>query len=146
MIEVKDKIKAELEELLPQIKKITLMINAAEEDWTTHYDRNNPEDLYLQGMFYLISNELQDGGRLIGRALTEVNAEGVLKKKPNGRYGFGDVELTTGEPVEYLLQDPEYGDRWILSRIDHNGENYYLWNNPGLPLEGLRVRIKWVRF
>lgn len=143
---MKYQIQTELQKLLPQIKKVTLMINAAEEEWTAHYDRNNPEDLYLRSMFYRISNELQDGGKLISRAFTEVDVEGVLRKQSNGRYGFDYVELTTGEPVEYLLRDSEDGDRWVLSRIDHSGEDYCLWNNKGLPLEGLRVRIKLVRY
>ena len=48
-------------------------------------------------MFYRINNELQDGGRLISRAFTEADAEGILRKQSNGRYRFGYFELTTEE-------------------------------------------------
>lgn len=82
---MKDKIQDELEKLLPKIKKISKMIVEAEEDWTSNFDRNDPQDLYLRTMFYRINGSLQDGGRLISRILAEVDYEGVLSKLSNGR-------------------------------------------------------------
>ncbi|WP_438351058.1 hypothetical protein ACP8HI_10670 [Paenibacillus sp. FA6] len=39
---MKEQIQAELSKLLPQIKKVTLMINVAEEVWSAHYGRTDP--------------------------------------------------------------------------------------------------------
>ncbi|WP_431090835.1 DUF5348 domain-containing protein [Paenibacillus sp. 8b26] len=116
---IKNQIHMELENLLSRIEKITSMIVQAEESWTSHYDRNDPEDMYLRGMFYRIGDMLDDANRLLVQTFAEVVDEGVLIKQSNGRYSFHGRELTSGEPIEYLVQNDD-GDRWALSRIGHN--------------------------
>ncbi|MGO4953083.1 DUF5348 domain-containing protein [Paenibacillus peoriae] len=141
---MKNQIREKLENLLPQIKKVTHMITDAEESWTDHYDRNDPDDLYLRRMFYSIGDVLDDAGQLIKRTTTQAGHEGVLYKRPDSRYGLGDMYFTTGQSVEFYRTDPDDGDRWEPSRIDHDGHDYYLAVDRNLPLEGLRVRIKYI--
>lgn len=143
-VTLKDQILVDLNNLLPQIKKITAYIAQAEESWTSHYDRNDPEDLYLRGMFYRIGDVLDDAGQLIKRTTTQADHEGVLYKRPDGRYGLGDMYFTTGQLVEFYRTDPDDGDRWEPSRIDHDGHDYCLVVDRNLPLEGLRVRVKYI--
>jgi hypothetical protein len=140
---MKNQIHAELEKLLPQIKKVTSMITQAEESWTDHYNRNNPDDLYLRGMFYRIGDMLDDARRVMDQTFAEVSDEGFLYKQGNGRYAFGGREFTSGEAIEYMASHSD-GDRWQFSRIGHNGEDYYLVADRNLPLEGLRVRVKYI--
>jgi hypothetical protein len=140
---LKNQIGVELENLLPQIKKVTAYITEAEESWTDHYDRNDPEDLYLRGMFYRIGDMLDDAGRVMEQTFAEVSDEGFLYKQPNSRYAFGGREFTSGEAIEYMASHYD-GDRWQFSRIGHNGEDYYLVADRNLPLEGLRVRVKYI--
>jgi hypothetical protein len=141
---MKDQIREELESLFPQIKKVSRMITDAEESWATHYDRNDPDDLYLRRMFYSIGDLLDDAGRLLTQTFADVVNEGSLYNQINGRYSLHEREFTSGEQLEYLLSDDD-GDRWEPSRIGHNGEDYYLLADRNLPLEGLHVRVKQLR-
>ncbi|ASA21985.1 DUF5348 domain-containing protein [Paenibacillus donghaensis] len=140
---MKSQIQVELEKLLPQIKRVTNMIKDAEEDWPAHFDRTNPDDLYLRIMFYQIQGKLDDVRRAIRSMVAPVLKEGVLFKRQNGRYELQDgTYFTSGESIEYLLEEPGEDSRWVSSRIEHNGEDYYLFGRMELPLQGLRVRIK----
>jgi hypothetical protein len=142
---MKNQIREELEKLLPKIKKVTRLITVAEEDWTEHYDHTSPDDLYLRGMFYRIGDMLDDAGRLVGKTFAEVVEEGVLCKQSNERYSLHGNEFTSGSSLEYLAKGDD-GDYWEHSRIEHNGHDYYLVADRDLPLEGLCVRIKHVRY
>lgn len=99
---VKSQIREELEKLLPQIKKVTHMITDAEESWTTHYDQNNPEDLYLRGMFYRIGDMLDDANRLLVQTFAEVVDEGVLVKQRTDATPCMDVNLLPARLLNIL--------------------------------------------
>lgn len=67
-----------------------------------------------------------------------------LVQLKNGRYGYYGqngriLEFTCGHPVDVLVRD---GDtlRWMPTRFEHNGRDYYLVGYPGVPLCGLTVR------
>lgn len=140
---MKNQIQAELEKLLPQIKWVTNMIKEAEEGWTTYYDRTQPDDLYLRGMFYQIQDKLNDARRLIRFAVAPVLKEGILLKRPDGRYGLQDgTYFSSSGSIEYLHTEPGEDSRWVSSRIEHNGEDYCIIGRKELPLQGLLVRIK----
>ena len=70
----------------------------------------------------------------------------VLKKYPNGRYGY-DISpfevgrtFSCGSPIEALLYDEDGYPRWVISRIEHNGTDYYLYGYRNIPLNGLSIR------
>ncbi|MCY9746384.1 DUF5348 domain-containing protein [Paenibacillus larvae] len=142
---MKNEIKKELSNLLPQMEKITIMISKAEDSWTDHFDPNDPDDMYLRTMFYRISDKLDDVLQIAQRAAAEVLAEGTLIKNSVGRYQIAstDVYFTTGSSIEYLGQNA-YGDgaEWISSRVEHNGEDYYIAADPKLKMSGIKARIK----
>ena len=72
-----------------------------------------------------------------------IKAEGTLLKNANGRYEFEAREYTSGCRIEYLVYDDFEGrEDWHLSRVEHNGDDYYIVANNGLSLDGLRVRIR----
>ena len=70
----------------------------------------------------------------------------VLRKYPNGRYGydirpFGDERtFSCGSRLEALIRDEDGCPCWVISRIEHNGSDYYLYGHRGIPLDGLQVR------
>lgn len=142
---MKNEIKKELSNLLPQMRKINEMISKAEYSWTDHFDPNDPDDMYLRTMFYRISDKLDDVLLIAQRVGDEVLAEGNLIKNSAGRYQISstDFYFTSGSSIEYLRQD-EYGDgaEWISSRIEHNGEDYYIAADPKLKMSGITARIK----
>ena len=70
----------------------------------------------------------------------------VLKKYPNGRYGY-DIRpfeegrtFSCGSPLEALIYDEDGNPRWVSSRIEHNGMDYYLYGYSDVPLNGLTIR------
>jgi len=66
--------------------------------------------------------------------------EGSLRKKANGRYEVGGYELTSGEVVDYYDEDL---NTFITSRIEHNGEEYYIVDlGRDKSIAGVHVRIK----
>lgn len=143
---LKDKIAMELEELLPRLQRVSKMITTAEEDWPNHYDRNDPEEQYLRSMFYQAGDKLDDAVRILKRAFAEALEVGVLQKQSNGRYALGNREFTSGESIEYLAQGMDDDtDRWVATRIEHNGVDYYIVDDGSIPLQGLIARIKRVR-
>lgn len=133
----------ELVKLEPQIKWVTNMINEAEAAWPTHYDRTQPDDMYLRGMFYHIQDKLNDARRLIRFTVAPVLKEGVLHKRSDGRYGLQDgTYFSSSGYIEYLLTEPGGDARWVSSRVEHDGEDYCIVGRKGLSLQGLRVRVK----
>lgn len=70
----------------------------------------------------------------------------VLKRYPNGRYGY-DIRpfkegrtFTCGSPIEALIYDEAGYPRWVSSRIEHDGSDYYLYGYSDVPLNGLTIR------
>lgn len=108
---MKDQIQSELTKLLPQIELITKLAEEAEDDWTAHYNREDPNDLYLRSMFNSISDKLDDARRLMQQAVAPVVEEGMLQKRSDGRYGNRKAYYTSGSAIEYLLQVPDADDR-----------------------------------
>ncbi|KAF6561964.1 DUF5348 domain-containing protein [Paenibacillus sp. EKM202P] len=138
---MKNKITVELEALLSRMQRVSQMIVTAEENWTAHYNRGNPDDQYLRGMFCRVGNLLDDAKRLLDQTFAEVVDEGILTKNVGGRYALHGREFTSGQTLEYQDQNDD-GVCWELSRIEHNGYDYYLVDDCSIPLEGLRVRYK----
>ncbi|WP_342422914.1 DUF5348 domain-containing protein [Paenibacillus sp. FSL E2-0178] len=138
---MKDKIKAALENLEPQLKRVAKLIEEAENEGI--YSREDPQEQYLWSMNNKIGEKLNDVRRLLGQINAPVTEEGVLQKRTSGRYYLPSGEYyTSGSSIEYLITD-SWGDQvWVYSSVEHNGMDYYIVNNPKLSLEGLRVRVK----
>ncbi|MNI72834.1 hypothetical protein D3C73_1287990 [compost metagenome] len=99
--------------------------------------------MYLRVMFYQIQGKLDDARRMLRRVVAPVLKEGVLRKRPDGRYGLQDgTYFTSGGSIEYLLVEPGEDARWVSSQVEHDGEDYCIVGRKGLSLQGLRVRIK----
>ena len=70
----------------------------------------------------------------------------VLKKYPNGRYGYDirpfedERTFSCGSLIEALIYDEDGYPRWVVSRIEHNGTDYYLYGYNDIPLNGLSIR------
>ncbi|MNC06997.1 hypothetical protein D3C76_179040 [compost metagenome] len=139
-----EQIKAELQRLLPQMKKVARMIKDVEQDWSGHYNSGDPESMYQRGVYVKAEDKLEDIVWILERAFAEVADEGRLKKGNNGRYSLNGFEFTSGATIEFLFEDG--GEKcWVKSRIEHSGRDYYFVNYGQIPLEGLRVRIKRLR-
>lgn len=69
--------------------------------------------------------------------------EGKLWKNSRDRYECEYMEFTSGNRIEYFAYDEyEECNVWQLSRVEHNGDDYYIVGDKELSLQGLSVRIR----
>lgn len=70
----------------------------------------------------------------------------VLRLCSNGRYGYDirpfeeERTFSCGSIIEALIYDGDGNPRWVISRIEHNGTDYYLYGYSDVPLNGLSIR------
>lgn len=79
---------------------------------------------------------------------TPTHGEYPLERFPDGRYGYLDGHgtrhiLTCGSAVEAKITGAHGNPRWVRTRMEHDGEGYFLWQLGHVPLEGLTVRERW---
>lgn len=109
-------------------------------------DSSDPDELFLY-------NELRDLMSLLCRIHRELiyldlpcGDTHVLRLFPNGRYGYQDLPFdnertfSCGAPVEALINDDNGNPCWVSSRIEHNGNDYYLYGYRDITLNGLMIR------
>lgn len=138
---MKDEIKSALANLEPQLKKVSKLIQEAENEGM--YSREDPEEVYLRNMFYKIGDQLDDARRYTRQVMAPVIEEGILQKRTSGRYYLPSGNyFTSGASIEYLYVDPSGDSRWIYSHVEHNGNDYYIVSTPDRSMEGLKVRVK----
>lgn len=105
----------------------------------------NSEELYQFLKLSSISEHLQNALQDLKILNAKVITEGVLLKNPSGRYELNGRELTAGSLVEICIEDEEYkdGGYYFSTRIEHNGEDYYVVDMHNIKLEGRKARIKY---
>lgn len=109
-------------------------------------NRTDPDEMFL---FTELNNLLLPLCRLhreLLYLLAPCSDTQVLKRYPNGRYGY-DIRpfeegrtFSCGSPIEALIYDDDGYPRWVSSRIEHNGTDYYLYGYSDIPLNGLTIR------
>ncbi len=67
---------------------------------------------------------------------------GQIHQNERGRFEIDDYELTSGDCIEVLIYDGQDNTvKWIDTRIEHNGSDYYLVGLLGFSTIGLFGRI-----
>lgn len=137
---MKEKIQSALLKLEPELKRVAKLIEDAENKCIYG---DAPQEHYLRSMNNKIGDKLDNVRRLLRQVNAPVIEEGTLRKNASGRYELpsGDY-FTSGSSIEYLRTYSDGGSLWIYSRVEHNGEDYYIVSSPDLPMAGLRVRVK----
>ena len=108
------------------------------------YDRADAEQLFMLDELRKILSTLANVSHTINYLDKPIKAEGALYKNSNDRYEINDIELSSGDSIEYLIaNDCNHIPHWCASRIEHNGTDYYIVGAADLgKLEGIRVRIR----
>ncbi len=107
-----------------------------------NYD--DEEQLLLLDEFRSILDKLATAKRDIDYLNTTVKYIGFLQKNSNGRYEAGNKEFTSGNGIEVLIHDDFYDkERWTKTRVEHDGKDYYLVGYSDIPMQGLKVRIRY---
>ena len=113
-------------------------------------DLDNPEQLFLVEELCSAMKKIYEVSYTISYLEKPIKGEYVLHKNSNGRYECSAHEYTCGNCIEYYAYDnwnEHY--RWIISSVEHDGDDYYIVGSKSLSsdgnavqLEGLRVRIR----
>ncbi|MDE7260727.1 MAG: DUF5348 domain-containing protein [Oscillospiraceae bacterium] len=107
-------------------------------------DFQDGEQLLLLDELRRITDKLADVQEYISylsRPVTEVSR---LRKGPAGKYRTAKGHLyDCRSSIEALVED-EYHEvpYWTRTTVEHNGEDYYLVGYKGIPMKGLRVRVR----
>ena len=106
-----------------------------------NYD--DQDERFLQGELRSIFYRLDKVNREIEYLRRPIQGEYVLWKNEADRYECDVREFYSGSTIECYVYD-NYDDRykWTITRVEHNGKDYYLVDFENTPLEGLKVRIR----
>jgi hypothetical protein len=89
-------------------------------------------------------NKLSDAKRRLDYLSKPVRFTGTLSRNSGGKYELKNGHYySSGNNIEALINDDdrEY-PYWIRSRVEHDGEDYYIVGFKDASLEGLTVRIR----
>ncbi|MEH6908813.1 DUF5348 domain-containing protein [Neobacillus drentensis] len=104
------------------------------------YDSNNPEEKSQACAAKQIISKLDNINALIKWIDKPVKFEGRLIKNKNDRYEVEGIELSSGHPLDFFNEEE---NMWVGSRVEHNGDNYYIYDyGREKEIEGILVRIK----
>lgn len=107
-------------------------------------DYEDSEQLFLIEELRKIMEKLDVvnwGLKYLSRPIKETSR---LHKNRSGRYETsGGHSYTSGNGIEALVPD-DYSDvnRWVRTRVEHDGKDYYLVGHHDVSMEGLTVRIR----
>jgi hypothetical protein len=101
------------------------------------------EEKMLQDEIYPMLEKLEGIKNNIVYLNMPVKKSGTLHKNERGRYESEFREYTSGCRIEILIIDPEEEcEKWVISRVEHNGSDYYIVGYPKIKMDGLQVRIR----
>lgn len=142
----------ELDALAADIRRLQRLTDSLDADDLSAVDSDdmNPDDCMLKTEAVGIMADLEKVASTVEYIGQDIGEQGTLHKNERGRYEIGntDRELTCGACVEILVPcevyDPNLdewvkGQKWKISRIEHDGKDYYCVGYKG-EIEGLQAR------
>lgn len=104
-------------------------------------DYNDPEQILLWYELRSVLEQFQNSLDTIEYLEMPIAWTDTLHKNANGRYETEKQEYRSGYQIEAYIYD-DYNERyaWIISRVEHDGNDYYIVNYKDVPMEGLKVR------
>ena len=104
-----------------------------------------PDTRFLKENIELLLEPLTRMHSLLSYLETPASPEYVLEKFPNGRYGYRDGEgscreFTCGQTLEARMNNSFGRQRWVRTRVEHDGSDYFIMGYGSVPLSGLTVR------
>ena len=109
-----------------------------------HVDRKDSDQLFLLKQIRSIMRKLADAGCSIEYLFRPVLETSTLHKDESGEYRTEKGYCyRSGSLIEVLLQDDSQEvPCWIQTKVEHDGEDYYLVGYDDIPMEGLNVRVR----
>ena len=106
---------------------------------------DSPDTHFLKENLELLLDPLTEMHSLLSYLQTPASPEYVLEEFENGRYGYRNEngsrrEFSCGQTLEARIVDRCGCLRWVKTRIEHDGADYFLIGHGSVPLAGLTVR------
>ena len=106
---------------------------------------DGPDTRFLKESIELLMDPLEEMHCLPSYLETPASPEHVLEKFQNGRYGYRNEngsrrEFSCGQTLEARIMDSCGCLRWVKTRVEHDGDDYFLTGHGSIPLAGLTVR------
>ena len=107
-------------------------------------DQKDSDQLFQLRELQAIMGKLADISDSIAYLFRPVQEISTLHKDENGEYRTEKGYCyRSGILIEVLIQgDSNEIPRWVQTRVEHDGEDYYLLGHDDIPMEGLRVRVR----
>lgn len=109
-----------------------------------HADRGDSDQLFQLKELRAIMRKLADIGGSIEYLFRPVRETGTLRRDENGEYRTEKGYCyRSGSLIEVFLPEVD-GENpgWVQTKVEHDGEDYYLVGYDDIPMEGLRVRVR----
>lgn len=105
------------------------------------------EDAFLRNIAEGLMDALLGLHETLGYLKKPFRGEYILGAFPNDRYGYWDEDgqphvFSCGMALEAKICDCFGQQRWVRTRIEHNGCGYFLWGFDYVPLDGLLIRVR----
>lgn len=138
---------AELTSISTTITKVARMTGYLENGEVSHLDinRKNADDLFLSDEIKRVLDKLADIQGWIDYLNLPIKYESRLFENESGRYETDREDYyTSGHLIEFLCEDEDRHEHpyWCRSRVEYNGERYYIVGHKNLPMEGVTVRVR----
>lgn len=113
----------EFEKLKRQLHDLLYRLGDDGENITTSREL---DEKFLSRQYRGLTEQVEDMHRKLEYLSKEVVSEGPIFHNSAGRYELlnGDY-FTSGSTIELLINDEDEGSYWILTTIEHNGDDYY---------------------
>lgn len=145
----------ELQQLREQAKTILDRTQFREYDDLSgvEHNRTDGETLFLVREYKGVLSGLSEMEYSLNYLARPVKFTDTLILDELGRYCTKDkhITYTCGNGIEFEYQEKVYSSEkgiweniatWRTSRIEHNGERYYIVGYPAVEIDGLRVRVR----
>ena len=109
-----------------------------------HVNHEDSDQLFLVKELRSIMRKLADTGSSIEYLFRPVKEVGYLYRDEDGKYKTGQgYSYRCGSLIEVSLQE-DSGEVpcWVLTKVEHDGEDYYLVGYEDIPMDGLCVRVR----
>ena len=109
-----------------------------------HADRKDSEQLFQLREMQKIMRRLADIGGSIEYLFRPVLETSTLHRDENGEYRTEKGYCyRSGSLIEALLQEESNETPyWVQTKVEHDGEDYYLMGYEDIPMEGMEVRVR----
>ena len=109
-----------------------------------HADHKDSDQMFQLREMRKIMRKLADVGGSIEYLFRPVREAGILHRDENGEYRTENgYSYRSGSLIEAFLQeDSQEAPCWVQTKVEHDGEDYFLVGYGDIPMEGLRVRVR----